>query len=379
MKTIEEIEKRLAEIKAELDKPEADLDALQEEVRSLTAEKAQIKANAQKAEELRRAVADGMGTTVETRKETGNQTVDEIRNSKRYIDAYAEFIKTGNAEECRSLLTVNAPASGTLPVPVFLEEMIQTAWEKNDILSRVTRSYIKGNLKIPFELSADGAYTHPEGSSAPTEEALTFGLVTLTPMTIKKWVSFSDEVVDMKGEEFLRYIYDELTYRVAKKLSDLILDDITTASSTNGSTAIGVPVVTMEPGVVTIPTATANLNEDARDLVVIMNRLTEVEFLSAYAAGNFAVDPFAGLTKIYDSHLPAYSTATGGTDIYAIVGDLSGIRVNYPAGDGMVIKYDDLTRKKEDIVEVLGRQYAAHGITKLGRFVNIKKPAAATT
>jgi len=379
MKTIEEIEKRMAEIKAELDKPEADLDALQEEVRSLTAEKAKIKANAQKAEELRRAVADGMGTTVETRKETGNKTVDEIRNSKRYIDAYAEFIKTGNAEECRSLLTVNAPANGTLPVPVFLEEMIQTAWEKNDILARVTRSYIRGNLKIPFELSADGAYEHAEGTTAPTEEALTFGLVTLTPMTIKKWVSFSDEVVDMKGEEFLRYIYDELTYRVAKKLSDLILDDITTASSSNGSTAIGVPVVTMEPGVVTIPTATANLSEDARDLVVIMNRLTEVEFLSAYAAGNFAVDPFAGLTKIYDSHLPAYSTATGGTDIYAIVGDLSGIRVNYPAGDGMVIKYDDLTRKKEDIVEVLGRQYAAHGITKLGRFVNIKKPAAATT
>ena len=379
MKTLEEIEARMAEIKNELEKPEADLDALQEEVRSLTAEKAQLKANAQKAEELRKAVADGMGTTVETRKETENKGVDEIRNSKRYIDAYAEFIKSGNAEECRSLLTVNAPSNGTLPVPVFLEEMIQTAWEKNDILARVTRSYIKGNLKIPFELSADGAYTHPEGSTAPTEEALTFGLVTLTPMTIKKWVSFSDEVVDMKGEEFLRYIYDELTYRVAKKLSDLILDDITTANATNGSTAIGVPVVTMEPGVVTIPTATANLSEDARDLVVIMNRLTEVEFLSAYAAGNFAVDPFAGLTKIYDSHLPAYSTATGGTDIYAIVGDLSGIRVNYPAGDGMVIKYDDLTRKKEDIVEVLGRQYAAHGITKLGRFVNIKKPAAATT
>lgn len=378
MKTIEEIEKRLAEIKAELDKPEADLDALQEEVRALTAEKAQIKANAQKAEELRRAVADGMGTTVETRKETGNQTVDEIRNSKRYIDAYAEFIKTGNADECRALLTTNAPANGTVPPPTFLQEMIETAWERNEILSRVTRSYIKGNLQIPFELSADDAYEHAEGTTAPTEEALTFGLVTLTPKTVKKWVSFSDEVVDMKGEEFLRYIYDELTYRVAKKLSDLSLDDITTAGASNSSTAIGVPAVTMEPGVMTLPTAAANLNEEARNLVVIMNRLTEVEFLSAYAAGNFAVDPFAGLTKVYDSHLPAYSAASDNA-VYAIVGDLAGIRVNYPAGDGMVIKYDELTRKKEDIVEVLGRQYAAHGITKLGHFVNIKKPAAATT
>ena len=249
MKSIEAIEARLAEIKNELDKPEADLDALQEEVRSLTAEKAQIKANAQKAEELRKAVANGMGTTVETRKETENKTVDEIRNSKRYIDAYAEFIKTGNAEECRSLLTVNAAASGTIPVPIFLQEMIETAWERDEILSRVSRSYIKGNLKIPFELSADGAYVHGEGTTAPTEEALTFGLVTLPPETIKKWVSFSDEVVDMKGEEFLRYIYDELTYRVSKKLAEECLDDITTANATNGSTAIGVPRVDMAPSV----------------------------------------------------------------------------------------------------------------------------------
>ena len=378
MKSIEAIEARLAEIKNELDKPEADLDALQEEVRSLTAEKAQIKANAQKAEEVRRAVADGMGTTVETRKETENKTVDEIRNSKRYIDAYAEFIKTGNAEECRSLLTVNAAANGTIPVPTFLQEMIETAWERDEILSRVSRSYIKGNLKIPFELSADGAYVYGEGTTAPTEEALTFGLVTLTPETIKKWVSFSDEVVDMKGEEFLRYIYDELTYRVSKKLAEECLDDITTANATNGSTAIGVPRVDKAPSVVTIPTAAAYLTEDARDIVVVMNRLTEVDFLEAHAAGNFAIDPFAGIPRVYSSHLPAYSAAST-NDVYAIVGDLSAVRVNFPAGDGMVIKYDELTRKKEDIVEVLGRQYAGHGITKLGRLVNIRKPAAATT
>lgn len=378
MKSIEAIETRMAEIKEELDKPEADLDALQEEVRSLTAEKAQIKANAQKAEELRKAVADGMGTTVETRKETENKTVDEIRNSKRYIDAYAEFIKTGNAEECRSLLTVNAAANGTIPVPIFLQEMIETAWERDEILSRVSRSYIKGNLKIPFELSADGAYVHGEGTTAPTEEALTFGLVTLTPETIKKWVSFSDEVVDMKGEEFLRYIYDELTYRVSKKLAEVCLDDITTANATNGSTAIGVPRVDKAPSVVTIPTAAAYLTEDARDIVVVMNRLTEVDFLEAHAAGNFAIDPFAGIPRVYSSHLPAYSAAST-NDVYAIVGDLSAVRVNFPAGDGMVIKYDELTRKKEDIVEVLGRQYAGHGITKLGRLVNIRKPAAATT
>lgn len=379
MKTIQEIEARMAEIKNEMESPEADLAKLEEEVRSLNAQKAELLKAAKEAEELRRKIADGLGSTKEEHEaEPEKPGLTEIRKSQAYIDAYAEFIKTGDSKECRSLLTVNAPSSGTIPVPIFLQEMIETAWERDEILSRVSRSYIKGNLKIPFELSADGAYVHPEGSTAPTEQALTFGLVTLTPETIKKWVSFSDEVVDMKGEEFLRYIYDELTYRVSKKLAEKCLDDITTANATNGSTAIGVPRVDLAPSVVTIPTAAANLHEDARDIVVVMNRLTEVAFLEAYAAGNFAVDPFAGIPRVYSSHLPAYSTAST-NDVYAIVGDLSAVRVNFPAGDGMVIKYDELTRKKEDIVEVLGRQYAGHGITKLGRLVNIRKPAAATT
>ena len=379
MKTIQEIEARLAQIKNEMENPEADLDKLQEEVRNLNAMKAELAEKAKADAERRRLIAEGLGSTQETHEpEMQQRSLDDIRNSAEYVDAYADFIRTGNDRQCRSLLTVNAPENGTIPVPIFLQEMIETAWETDEILSRVSKSYIKGNLKIPFELSADGAYIHPEGTTAPTEQALTFGLVTLTPETIKKWVSFSDEVVDMKGEQFLRYIYDELTYRVTKKLSEEVLDDITTANATNSSTAIGVPQVTAEPSLLTVATATAHLGEDASNLVIIMNRLTEVEFLAAHAAGNFAIDPFRGLPRIYSSHLPAYSTASGG-DVYCIVGDLSGERVNFPAGDGMVIKYDELTRKKEDIVEVLGRQYAGHAITKLLRFVNIKKPSGGTT
>lgn len=379
MKTIEEINARVEELRKKIDGL-SDMDeikAINVELDELFEERKKLQETAAAAEALRKRIAEGAGTTVENHNgET--RTLKEIRNSQEYINAYAEYIKTGNDAEVRSLLTKNVDG-GAIPVPEFLQEMIETAWENDEIMSRVDRTFIRGNLKIPFELSADGAYVHVEGTTAPTEEALTFGLVSLVPETIKKWVSFSDEVVDMKGEAFLRYIYDELTYRIIKKLSDECVDDITTASSSSGSTAIGVPQVTMEPGVTTIPTAVANLSEDARNVVVIMNRLTEVNFIEARAAGNFAIDPFAGLPRVYTSHLPAYSTATAGSGVYAIVGDLAGMRVNYPNGDGVVIKYDDVTRKKEDIVEVLGRQYAAHGIAKLGRFVNIIKPAAVTT
>lgn len=377
MNRIREIEERLAAIREELEAPDANLDALQEEVRSLQSEREQLRSAAAQAAGIREMIANGQGTVTENSRAEARGQADVLRSSE-YIDAYARYVRTGSDAEVRSLLTANA-SGGTIPVPTFLQEMIETAWERDDILSRVDRTFIRGNLKIPFELSADGAYVHAEGTTAPTEQSLTFGLVSLVPETIKKWVSFSDEVVDMKGEEFLRYIYDELTYRVTKKLADKCLDDITGASASNGSTAIGVPQVMMAPAITTIPTAVANLADDARNLVVIMNRLTEVEFLAAHAAGNFAIDPFAGLTKVYSNHLPTYATATAGSGVYAIVGDLSGMRVNYPSGNDVVIKYDELTKKKEDIVEVLGRQYAAHGITKLGRFVNIIKPAAVTT
>ena len=378
-KTIEEIMERRNQIKEEMEKEGADLDALEKEVRELKENEEELRKAAKADAEKRQLIADGLGDVISVHQgEAEKPGLAEIRKSKAYIDAYAEYLKTGNDAECRSLLTVNAPANGTIPVPIFLQEMIETAWERDDILSRVTKTYLKGNIKVPFELSADPAYVHPEGTTAPTEEALTFGLVELIPENIKKWVSFSDEVVAMKGEEFLRYIYDELTYRVTKLLADKCIDDVTGAGTSNTSTAIGVPKVNMAPGLLTIPTAVANLHEDARGVVVIMNRLTEVEFLAAHAAGNFAIDPFAGLPRVYTSHLPAYASASANA-VYAIVGDLSGLRVNYPEGDGMVIKYDELTRKKEDIVEVLGRQYAGHKITKLGRFVNITKPAAATT
>lgn len=377
--TVEQLEERKSAIAAELDNPEANLDDLETEARAINAELETRKAAEAKRNEIRAAVATGAGVVVQKFEEEKREmpTLEEIRGSKEYAEAYKNYIIHEDDSECRALLSENA-TNGVVPVPVIVDSIVRTAWENNDILSRVNRTEFRGNFKAYFELSADGAYEHAEGTTAPTEEALTLGIVTMIPKNIKKWITISDEAVAMGGEEFLRYIYDEITYQVAKKLAALCIADVTGASTTSGSTAIGVPKVTAAPAVTTIPTAAANLSEEATNLCVVMNRLTEVEFISAYAAGNFAVDPFAGLTKVYSSALPAYSTASTGA-VYAIVGDLSAIQVNFPEGDGMVIKYDDLTNAEADMVKVVGRQYAAHAITKPDRLVNLAKPAAVTT
>lgn len=378
--TIDQLEERKAEIVVSLDNSEAelDLDALEQEVRSIKEELETRKAEEAKKAEIRASIAKGEGTVMQKfEQETpAVKTEEEIRSSAEYCEAWKNYIINNDPTECRSLLTTNV--SGGVPVPTILEEGIKTAWENDDIMSRVRRTYVRGNLKVAFELSADPAYVHTEGTTAPTEEALTFGVVELVAANVKKWIKISDEVVALAGPEFVQYVRDELTYQIVKKEASLAVTDITGASTSNSSSAIGVPKITAAPSITVIPTAAANLSDQASNLVVIMNRLTEVEFLSAFAAGNFAVDPFAGIPRVYTSALPAYSTASAG-DVYAIVGDLSAEQFNFPEGDGIVIKYDDVTLAEADMVKITGRRYAAHKITRPGRLCNIAKPSAQTT
>ena len=303
------------------------------------------------------------------------KTPEEIRSSKEYVDAFARYLISEDATECRALLTTDA--SGSVPVPTIVDEIIRTAWDNDEILSRVRRTYMRGNLKVAFELSADGAYVHSEGTTAPTEESLTLGIVTMIPANIKKWIHISDEAIAMGGETLVRYIYDELTYQIVKKLAALVVADIAGAPDTATSSAASAAKITEAPSIVTIADALAQLSDEARNPVIIMNRLTEAAFIAAQAAGSFNFDPFRGLTVLYNNSLPAYSSASTNA-VYAIVGDLGGVQVNYPEGDGVVIKYDDVTEAEKDLVKVVGRQYVAHALTACGRFCNIAKPSSTT-
>lgn len=374
--TIEQLEERKEAIVAELDNPEADLDALETEARSIKEEIELRKAEAAKKAEIRDAVAKGDGEVIEKMKvEEKKMTNTEIRSSVEYINAFAKYIKSGDDKECRALLTETV--SGVVPVPVLVEQIVRTAWDNEQILSRVRKTNFRGNLKVAFERSADAAVVHTEGTSAPSEESLTLGIVTMIPRNIKKWIRISDEAIAMGGEAFLRYVYNELAYQIIKKLSGDVVGDIIGASTTHSASAVGIPKVSAAPGLGTVAKAMGNLSDEAANPVVVMNRLTWAAFKEVQYAGNFSVDPFEGLPVLFSDKLPAYATANT-NDVYAFVGDLNGETVNYPEGEGVVLKYDDLSEAEADMVKIVGRQYAAHAVTAPGRFVNITKPAAET-
>jgi len=367
--TIEELEARQDAIVAELDNPEADLDALENEARSIKEEIEARKAEEAKKAEIRKAAANDGVVVKKFEEEKKTMTNEEVRASKEYVDAYAKYIKTGEDAECRSLLTENV--TGAVPVPVLVDSIVRTAWDNEQILSRVRKTYFRGNLKVSFEISATGAVVHTEGQDAPDEENLVLGIVTMIPANIKKWIRISDEAVTMGGEAFLRYVYDELVYQIAKKLAADIIADIKNAPQTSNSVPT-VAKITEAPAVTTVSKAFANLSDEATNNVIIMNKLTYADFIAAQAAGAFAFDPFNGLTVLFNNSLKAYSAAASG-EVYMIVGDLSGVQANFPEGDGIALKYDDLTEAEADMVKIVGRQYVAHALTASGRFCVVAK------
>ena len=384
------IDAELSDIVAQLDEPEPEEAPAEDEERAATSEleerssklmeeRQNILAEIEKAEkaieEEKRAMADVITQTntdlIEKREETKMADI-EIRNSNEYINAYAEYLKNGDDAECRSLLTENA--SGTVAVPELVYDIVKTAWEKEGIVSRVRKAYVQGNLKVGFEISSTGATVHTEGGGAVSEETLVLGVVNLVPKSIKKWISVSDEALDLRGEAFLRYIYDELTYQIAKKAADELIAQINACGTVATSTCVGVPkIASTTVGVGLVASAMAQLSDEAANPVVMMNKATWGAFKAAQYAGQFDVDPFEGLDVVFNNTIKSFAVATTG-EAYAIVGDLEqGALMNFPNGEGIDIKVDDLSQAEYDLVRVIGREFVGIGVVANNAFVRITK------
>lgn len=372
------LEERLSKIVEEATEERSleELKAYEEEQRAI---KAELEAR-KEAEAERRATAEaivkGAGEVTETiepveeRKDMDNI---EIRNTKAYIDAYANYIKTENDAECRALLTENV-SGGTVPVPEFVYDVVKTAWERDEITRRVRKAYLQGNVKVGFEISSTGATKHTEGGTAVTEETLVLGTVSMIPASYKKWISISDEVYDMRGEEFLRYIYDELTYQIAKSVANDLLDKIMACGTAATTTQVAVgSIKATQISVGLVASALGNLSDEAANPMVVMNKATWSAFKAAQYAASYAVDPFEGLPVAFSNHLKSFAAATTG-EAYVIVGDFGhGALANFPNGEDITFKFDDQTLMTQDLIRILGREYVAIAPVASGAFVQIVK------
>lgn len=351
------LEERLSKIVEEATEERSleELKAYEEEQRAIKAELEARKAAEADRRRIAEEIANGSGETVNEdpatneRKQSKMENI-EIRNSKEYIDAFANYIRTGNDAECRALLS--DAASGTVPIPEFVSGIVAERVKESRILSRVRKVNAPGVLKTGFEINAPVATLHAEGGAAVDEEALTLGIVTMNPASFKKWVSFSDELME-NSESFIEYIYDEITRGIIKAEEKAVIDAILAAPQTATAARPAVAKTGSAAGAITdFVDARALLSGAAEDLVVIVSPADYATYRGLQMAATYGVDPFDGREVIVSD----YATVP-------IIGDLYGVTLNRPNGDEIKFKLDEHTLMTSDIVRLLGRQAASVAVT----------------
>ena len=119
-----------------------------------------------------------------------------------------------------------------------------------------------------------------------------------------------DESGNCKGQEiqdFLEYIYDELTYRIAKKCVDTLIGKIKalpqslSANESGIYDSVSAAKITTAPALGTIAEAVSKLSDEARDITIVMNKETYATFKAVQYAGNYGIDIFEGHRVVFNN------------------------------------------------------------------------------
>ena len=345
------------EIKAEIENADSEkLDSLNQELTALESRKKELELETRKAD--MKAVAEGAGVVIGKAVVKEERTIDSVRSSEEYVNAYAEYLKTGDDRECRALMT-DLVSGGTVPIPTVIDNYIDTAWE------------------YPLEYSATGAFDHTEGAavSSDTEEQLVLGTVSIDPKMIKKWITITDEVISLKGQAFLDYVWDEIEERIFEKADARLIAAIKAAPASATETAAGVRAVSVEAiDASTIFKALAELRNAASNPVAIMNKqmyfnqfmsLTDLQNRPIYdivSANGRPTYYINGVEVIFDNTLSTNEL---------IVGDLRGAIANFPDGEQIKFVNDPYSLAEQDKVKVVGKMYVGIGVVRDGYFCKV--------
>ena len=376
--SMEQIETRISEIKSEIDTADNEkLDELNNEIEALETRKGEIVMENRKAD--MKAVAEGAGVVVAAAPVKEERTLESVKGSPEYLEAFANYIKTGSDKECRALLT--DLGGGSVPTPTVIDNFINTAWERANLISRVRTTSIKGTAKYPFEYSATGASVHTEGQNAPNEEQLVLGTVSVEPAMLKKWITVTDEVLALKGQDFLDYVYDEIEFRILELADAQVIAAIKAAPAAATTTKAGVRQLSVAAfDFATIFAAQAELVAAASNPVAIMSK--KVYFNTFMALKDLSNRPIYNVVS--DNGRPSYYI--NGVEVLfdntleddeIIVGDLNGVIMNLPDGRGVSFVTDPYSLAEADKVKIVGKMYAGIQVVRDGYFTYVKAGASA--
>ena len=152
---LDEINARLAAIQQEAETASGDaLTALENEAAALTAERQQILNEMQARQRLRSNIAAGIvtGRTIEAPSAAEPTQARFTVDSAEYREAYLMHLQ-GRSLSAEQRAAVTATAA----IPTQTLNRIVGVFDRNPILSRITMTYIPGNITIPVEGTVNSA------------------------------------------------------------------------------------------------------------------------------------------------------------------------------------------------------------------------------
>lgn len=248
--TMEDIQKRMAEINDLLNSEDANIDELTEEVNQLEERSKALKDQAEKRGELLKKVATGeIGTVVEARKEE-NKTKEERKmfgiESVEYRDAWTK-------EKCGLPLSTEERAALASAGAVIPTMTVNAVWDrlvkKAELLGKVDVTQFATYVRFPKATTNNAAASGAVGASI-TESSDVIGYVDLVPNEYVKLLTVGADIDHMAISAVHDWIVDNLVGQIRYAINKDILVG-TGTNSLKGITASVSANATAIPATVT--------------------------------------------------------------------------------------------------------------------------------
>lgn len=281
MKTLKEIEARLAAIAQEVETDGADLDALEVEARSLKEARQALLDAAEKRNKILADVAGMTGTPAvenparEARNFDGMTRADAIA-SPEYRSAFAKHMlgRDMTDMEHRAWASVNgelrawtsAAASAGPAIPTELaNDILKKAHQVAPLLGEITLLHVPGGVTYAVEGTTADAAEHAENASQ-TAASDTLVKVTLTGYEVTKYIQVSKTVKYMTIPAFEAFLVSTL----GEALARLLVKRIISGSGSSQATGINSANAWDATNSVTVAKAASLTAQNVLDLIGLL-------------------------------------------------------------------------------------------------------------
>lgn len=230
MNRLQEIEKRLNEIKVELENDNADIDALEKEVKELTEERKAIQEKIERRKEIMANIVSGEGTIItdfipnKEERKFENMTKEEILETPEYRSAFLKKLLGKPLTEAEERAYTSADNSAGAVIPTLTaSELFDKMVAIAPMIDEITLLRVAGNVKFAIENVRDVATKHAENAAVtPAGDSLAY--VTLAGYEYIKVIRISKTVQTMAINAFENWLTDMLAEDIAVAIENDIIN-----------------------------------------------------------------------------------------------------------------------------------------------------------